>query len=147
MTNRPRFFFLFVLFFFVSTLSVPALAQNPTAVSSSHSRIATTGRGHAISPVKSSFGSLALHFEENRGQTDSRVQFLARASGYTLFLTPTETVFALHAGRSRVSLSDRSKFHRTDTTASTPSIFRMKLSGAHAEPASPYEMQGCSLER
>jgi hypothetical protein len=38
--------------------------------------------------------SLPLFFEANRGQTDAHVKFLARSSGYTLFVTPTETVFA-----------------------------------------------------
>ena len=38
--------------------------------------------------------SLPLFFEANRGQTNERVKFLARSSGYTLFVTPTETVFA-----------------------------------------------------
>src|SRR5258708_1990139 len=38
--------------------------------------------------------SLPLFFEANRGQTDARVKFLARSGGYTLFVTPTETIFA-----------------------------------------------------
>jgi hypothetical protein len=38
------------------------------------------------------YANLPLHFEANHGQTDSRVRFLARGSGYTLFLTSTEAV-------------------------------------------------------
>ena len=38
--------------------------------------------------------ALPLFFEANRGQSDPSAQFLARSSGYTLFVTPTETVFA-----------------------------------------------------
>src|SRR5262252_643664 len=38
--------------------------------------------------------ALPLFFEANRGQSGPTVQFLARSSGYTLFVTPTETVFA-----------------------------------------------------
>jgi hypothetical protein len=34
---------------------------------------------------------LPLFFEANQGQTDPH-RFLSRSSGYTLFLTPTETV-------------------------------------------------------
>ena len=37
---------------------------------------------------------LALRFEPNVGQTDQRVQFVARSSGYTVFLTPTGAVLA-----------------------------------------------------
>jgi hypothetical protein len=41
-----------------------------------------------------SYGKLPLSFEPNQGQTDARVKFLARASGYTLFVTAEEAVFA-----------------------------------------------------
>ena len=40
-----------------------------------------------------SYGKLPLSFEPNQGQTDARVKFLARASGYTLFVTADEAVF------------------------------------------------------
>jgi beta-propeller repeat-containing protein len=40
------------------------------------------------------YGKLPLSFEPNQGQTDARVKFLARASGYTLFVTSDEAVFA-----------------------------------------------------
>ena len=38
--------------------------------------------------------ALPLFFEANQGQSDSAVRFLARSSGYTMFVTPMETVFA-----------------------------------------------------
>ncbi|MBZ5546324.1 MAG: SBBP repeat-containing protein, partial [Acidobacteriia bacterium] len=65
---------------------------------------------------------LPISFEVNRGQTDRGVKFLARGPGYTLFLTPHETVLALHgpapAGDDRTSLS--------------PSpVLRLKLLGAN----------------
>jgi hypothetical protein len=41
------------------------------------------------------FGVRPLAFEENRGQTDGRVRFLARSNGYGLFLTPDEAVLSL----------------------------------------------------
>jgi Beta-propeller repeat len=41
-----------------------------------------------------------LTFEENRGQTGDNVRFLARGSGYNLFLTSTEAVLALRTGES-----------------------------------------------
>jgi uncharacterized repeat protein (TIGR01451 family) len=36
-----------------------------------------------------------MSFEANQGQTDSRVKFLSRGSGYTLFLTSSEAILAL----------------------------------------------------
>ena len=41
------------------------------------------------------YGQLPLRFEPNLGQSDAQVRFLARGSGYSLFLTPTEAVLAL----------------------------------------------------
>ncbi len=46
---------------------------------------------------RDAYGHLPLSFEESRGQTDSRVKFLARGGGYSLFLTPTEAVLKLRA--------------------------------------------------
>ena len=43
-----------------------------------------------------SFAQLPMSFEANRGQTDPQVQFVSRGSGYTLFLTKDEAVFALN---------------------------------------------------
>src|SRR5258706_7991030 len=71
---------------------------------------ASTGDAPGSSPlppaakqrVIASYGKLPLHFEANQGQTDERVKFLARGSGYGLFLTSTESVLVLHkaeAGR------------------------------------------------
>jgi uncharacterized repeat protein (TIGR01451 family) len=57
-------------------------------------------------------GRLPLRFEPNEGQTDPRVKFLARGSGYGLFLTSDEAVLALRASA-----------HKT-------SVVRMKLAGA-----------------
>src|SRR5437762_9888167 len=45
--------------------------------------------------VRSAFAQLPLAFEENRGQTDPQVKFLARGSGYELFLTGDEAVLSL----------------------------------------------------
>src|SRR6266705_3419517 len=39
----------------------------------------------AKAQVQEAYGKLPLSFEANRGQTDSRVKFLNRGRGYTLF--------------------------------------------------------------
>src|SRR4030095_10632947 len=43
--------------------------------------------------------SIPMHFEPNAGQTDESVKFISRGSGYSLFLTATQTVLTLR-GRS-----------------------------------------------
>jgi hypothetical protein len=63
-----------------------------------------------------SLGHLSLMFEPNRGQTDPSVQFIARGSGYGLFLTAEEAV---------LSLGNR---HAAN------SVVRMKLAGANSKP-------------
>jgi hypothetical protein len=60
---------------------------------------------------------LPMSFEANRGQTDRRVKFLSRGSGYTLFLTPTEAVLSLRRGQNQ-----------------DPSVLRMRLVGAAPRP-------------
>jgi hypothetical protein len=47
------------------------------------------------------YGRIPLNFEANAGQTDARVKFLSRGSGYTLFLTRDEAVLALKKSESR----------------------------------------------
>jgi len=61
------------------------------------------------------FGKVPLSFEANRGQTDARVDYLARGKGYTLFLTRGQAVLRL----------------QTDAgPAARPAVLRMKLLGA-----------------
>src|SRR5665811_992660 len=45
--------------------------------------------------LNSSYGKLPLAFEPNQGQADPSVKFLARGSGYTLFVTAQEAVLSL----------------------------------------------------
>jgi len=61
--------------------------------------------------------SVPLNFQPNQGQTDSRVQFLSRGAGFSLFLTPSEAVLNLERQASQSSLN----------------TLRMKLLGANAK--------------
>src|SRR6266550_191237 len=47
------------------------------------------------SSVNNQYGKIPLSFEPNVGQSDAQVQYIARANGYSLFLTPRETVLLL----------------------------------------------------
>jgi Beta-propeller repeat/Abnormal spindle-like microcephaly-assoc'd, ASPM-SPD-2-Hydin len=49
------------------------------------------------------FAGLPLAFEQNRGQSDSRVLYFARGSGYTLFLTANSAIFSLNGGHNQAS--------------------------------------------
>lgn len=59
----------------------------------------------AAQAARASFAKLPLSFEQNQGQTDTRVKFLSRGDGYNLFLTADEAVIALRGG----TFSDSSK--------------------------------------
>ena len=45
--------------------------------------------------MRERYGNLPLSFEANHGQSDSKVKFLSRGSGYSLFLTSNEAVLVL----------------------------------------------------
>ncbi len=86
------------------------------------------------------YGKLPLSFEANQGQTDPQVKFLARSSGYTLFLTADEAVFALTQAKSKGETEVGGKINPTDLAlAKTPeetkqAVVRMKLQGANPAP-------------
>ena len=78
--------------------------------------------------VVENYGKLPLSFEANRGQTDNRVDFLSRGSGYTLFLIPTEAVLALR----KPAASEVGKVESNGDTEEA--VLRMKLVGANPSP-------------
>jgi hypothetical protein len=57
--------------------------------------------------VRANYAALPLAFEENLGQTDSQVKYLARGDGYTLFLTPNDAVFSLRSGSADAASASR----------------------------------------
>lgn len=74
-----------------------------------------------------------MSFEANHGQTDPSVNFIARGSGYTLFLTPSESVMVLQQRDARGS-SDNHDSVSLEPAPIKQSIVRMKLEGANPEP-------------
>jgi hypothetical protein len=65
---------------------------------------------------------LPLRFEANQGQTNPQVDFIARGRGYTMFLTPRESVLML-----------RGSTGRGQGESSTVAL-RVQLVGANAQP-------------
>jgi hypothetical protein len=65
-------------------------------------------------------GKLPLSFEPNRGQTDSRVDFIARGRGYTLFLSPGSATFSL-----------TNNANGPGGSTAEQSVIRMNVLGAH----------------
>src|SRR5262245_32928192 len=107
--------------------------EKTTAVSSGN---ASAARGRVVA----SYAQLPLRFEVNQGQTDYRVRFLSRGSGYSLFLTSTEAVLALRAADDTGDRTDRAAqagrvgpLNRAKH-ASRSAVLRMELVGANAAP-------------
>ncbi|MGQ0761878.1 MAG: DUF7948 domain-containing protein [Acidobacteriota bacterium] len=102
----------------------------------------TSAASTASARVRNALGTIPIAFEANRGQSDSRVKFLSRGSGYTLLLTSTEAVLNLdrpvkeldrpvkenvaHAPRAGSSKADRNKLRRAE--------IRMTFAGANSNP-------------
>jgi len=78
-------------------------------------RAGTPPAGKAAGSATLTLARRPLSFEVNRGQTDARVRFLSRGSGYTLFLTGTEAVLRLE-------------------DAGPDALLRMKVLGAAPRP-------------
>jgi hypothetical protein len=84
------------------------------------------------SQAAQAYGRLPMTFELNRGQTDSRVDFLARGGGYTLFLSGEQAVFAL---RQPVEVETPADVERTDPPKYRSEALTMALVGSNPNPA------------
>lgn len=76
-----------------------------------------------------------MSFEANQGQTDPSVNFIARSSGYTLFITPTESVMVLQQREATEASGNHDSLASTEPAPIKQSVVRMKLEGANPEPA------------
>jgi hypothetical protein len=79
----------------VQPINQPLVAKNAATGGFSQPNSATQGK------IVENYGKLPLSFEANSGQTDARVKFLSRGSGYTLFLTSDEAVFTLRGDKAK----------------------------------------------
>lgn len=127
-------------------LPTSATSAPPARVSRASHTLDAAGR-HAVSSartkegeLRSSYGALPLSFELNRGQTNGTVKFLARAGGYLVFLTPTESVMALESpAPSGSGKGNPGEFRGADENDPQPgkpsrAIVRITLEGANPAP-------------
>src|SRR6516164_8359319 len=79
-------------------LTVIVLAAVFFSITPAHSQSSDAGKKAAAvdkTSITAGYANFPVSFEPNVGQSQSPVKFLAHASGYSLFLTPDETVFLL----------------------------------------------------
>src|ERR1700694_909797 len=89
----------------------------------------------------SDYRKLSLTFEENLGQTEARVKFMARGSGYTVFLSDDETTTLRLIAPSNDPASPLHPAMRSSTSAAptrNPDAL-VKLSLVGANPHAPVE--------
>ena len=85
--------------------------------------------------ITEAFGKLPMRFELNKGQSDEKVKFLSRGSGYTLFLTSNEAVLSLKKPEGKTDTSATSRLGRvTKGERENRDVLRMRLLGARPAP-------------
>jgi hypothetical protein len=121
-----------VLLVAVVIARAPKSPSEPLAAASAVSPAVVTDGGGAKKNTKfvAAYGKLPLAFEANHGQTNSRVKFLSRGPGYTLFLTSTEAVLALQNHSVTKPRSPGPEDTTSDTGAANVTELRMNLLGA-----------------
>ena len=112
-------------------MSPVLLDQQATAAVSPGPQSPTTSQR-----VTATMMGMPLQFEANHGQVDALVKFLSRGSGYTLFLTPTESVMVLQQRAAAPPANDvHDPLAMTEPAPIKQSVVRMKLEGANPSPA------------
>jgi hypothetical protein len=109
-------------------------ARHPIAANRGARSAAGTVTPAARARLQASFAALPLAFEQNQGQTDPQVKYMARANGYTLFLTNQDAVFAFHPKSSSSELTGRRlsslRANRVTRPQARPdAVVRMQLVG------------------
>jgi len=129
----------------VAMIAVALLAFSPAKHRAAHAASSPSPASQAktLPPsarerVKASFADLPLGFEQNSGQTDPQVKYMAHANGYTLFLTNHDAVFAFHAkssaserptGHGPLALQAKSEPH---AQPNSQAVVRMQLVGGNS---------------
>lgn len=95
--------------------------------------------------IRAQIDTLPLAFEANLGQTDPQVKYMARSSGYTVFLTKDETVFAV-SSRRRMTENKQKIFGKTPAAGgeATTAAIHMTLvdRDPHAQISANQELPG-----
>ncbi len=123
--------FVCLLLHFSSALPQRRLSAEPRTPPHSHGAAPKTV-APATRRIAPKSINLPLFFEANKGQADSSVKFLTRSKGYTLFLTPTETVLAEAKTQFEGSLNGFAT--PPDSKMTTQAAVRMQLVGANSAP-------------
>src|ERR1700687_6209977 len=129
---------LFSAFVLCITANVKAQSSKPVLKAQATQPAATASPSPAAAEaVRASFAKLPLSFEENVGQTDGRVKYMSRGSGYSLFLTADQAVFALRDGSAPANCTGLTRKINPDCAHPSnqrpdQSVLWLKMLGANA---------------
>src|SRR5438445_6253134 len=119
---------------FASGPSPRTIARTATNLSPSARTRSSQSGTRTPAQLAETYGKVPLSFEANRGQTDPRVKFLSRGSGYLLFLTPTEAVLTLTKTDARAKGPISGKATPAESEKRAGTVVRMKLLDANPAP-------------
>ena len=108
-------------------------AMNQVASKPQSPRLNADQRGR----IRASLDALPLAFEVNQGQTDPQVRYMARGSGYSVFLTENDTVFAISSAKHSAMPPSHSKDtqpRRRTTEKIQSAAIDMRLVGSNRNP-------------
>ncbi len=88
--------------------------------------------GEAQGQLLERYVKLPLSFEANRGQSDARVNFLSRGSGYSLFLTNDTAIFSFRATKAKANIDGPQVRPKPAELAKAGAVLRMKLVKANS---------------
>lgn len=141
-SKRRIYFFYAITVFAVLAFALIALSSRYHRAAHADLPSSVTSHPKTISPavrerLQASFAGLPLAFEQNQGQTDPQVKYMARANGYTLFLTSQDAVFSFHSKSSANARPGRSRVPKLQVNAAPsvsekPAVVRMHLVGANS---------------
>jgi hypothetical protein len=107
-------------------------------------RVASTASASTHTPQPGAFGNIPLAFEPNYGQAgNAQVKYMARAHGYSLFLSSSEAAFVMPVGPQTspllsvhrgMSLSELEKAMSTPQSDAGVAVLRMEMLGASTQP-------------
>lgn len=111
-----------------SSVAVVSWAQHSSAQVTPQDAVAQSAQAYR------KYTALPLIFEANQGQTNSQVKFLARANGYTAFLSAGEIVLSLRPNQP-VPIQQTSTVGTPNQTQQPLAAVQFKLVGAAQNPA------------
>src|SRR5437899_7677923 len=102
-------------------------AKNVQAMNQSANKSQAAVSAEQRGRIRASLDALPLAFEANQGQTDPQVKYTARGNGYSVFLTASDTVFAITSAKHE---------------AARPS----RIPGTHSQPQTTEKVQSAAID-